>query len=191
MEDKKEYIIQKLSDLLNHYAKEELIPLFKNFHTKLDTDVETFLVEKAIDYENTGAGRTYLIVNPKNGNDIYGFFTIGLNTLNFKDGFDDVDLPYNGAELYKDNNLPVYVLFLIGKNDTCPKKIKMFEIFNDYGISIIQQSKHNVGGSILYIDCTDNLVEKYAKLKFEQFSVHEINDPKDGTIRLNTMIRSI
>ncbi len=192
MENKKEFVIQKLSDLLNRGFKEEdLLPIFSTFHNSLDKDVETFLLTNAINYERTGAGRTYLVVSAQNGKDIFGYFTIGLNTLHFKEKITDVEEPYLGGQLYNNNDLPSYVLFLIGKNDTCPKHIKMGEIFDKYGFPLIQQSNQNVGGSILYIDCVDGLIEFYNKLKFKFFDSHYIDDPVDGQIRLNTMVRAI
>lgn len=188
-----EFKIQKLSSLLdNGIGEDELLSAFKLFHTAKDTDVERFLVEYAIKYERVGAGRTYSVMNKNKPNDIFGYFTIGLNTLVFEDGLDDVPLAYEGIHLYADNHLPVFVLLLIGRNDSCPKEISMGQIFNEYGIAIIQEAKERVGGSILYIDCVDDLVDYYQKLGFAPFDSHIVpGDECSGPFRLNTMIRSI
>lgn len=192
MEAEEGFVIQRLESLLsNGYGKDALLPIFKQFHTALDRDVENFLVEKAIDYETSGAGRTYLVMNPKKKNDIFGFFTIGLNTLYFENGIGDVEDAYPGISLYGNNRLPVYVLFLIGKNDSCPKDISMANVFNKYILSSIREAKRIIGGSFLYIDCTDQLIGYYKKLGFVEFDSHVVNDPVDGEIRLNTMIRGI
>ena len=193
MGSKEEFVIQTLGSLLDEgYGEDELLPVFSLFHTKKDSDVEKFLLNYAIKYERTGAGRTFLVMNPNKKNDIFGYFTLGLNTLHFEDGIDDVPKAYEGLQLYNDNYLPVYALFLIGKNDSCPDNISMGKVFNEYGIDYIRQCKERVGGSILYIDCIDELVNYYSKLGFEFFNSHLVCDSETGeTFKLNTMIRGI
>lgn len=189
---KEEFVIQKLESLLiNGYGKDELLPVFKCFKTKRDEDVQNFLVENAIDYENSGAGRTYLVMNKNNKNDIFGYFTLGLNTLRFEEGFDDVKDAYPGIELYNNKQLPVYALFLMGKNDSCPEGFSMAKVFKKDVLNLVSEAKKRVGGSILYLDCIDDLVTYYKKLGFKEFGSHIVDDPNEGQIRLNTMIRSI
>lgn len=192
MESKEKFVIQSLSSLLDNGLSEDiLVPIFKTFSTKKDKDVEKFLVEKAIGYEKNGAGRTWLVMDGASKNHILGYFTIGLNTLYYKDGIEDVEKAYPGLNLYNDKYLPVYVLFLIGKNDSCPKGISMGKIFEKYGLTFIREAKSRVGGSILYIDCVKELVDYYKGLGFEHFDSHVIDDPDEGEVTLNTMIRSI
>lgn len=167
------------------------MPIFRRFRTKLDTDVEAFLVDKAISYERSGAGRTWLVVSNNNPGVIAGYFTIGLNTLHFKDGINDVEEAYPGIQLYTEDYLPVYSLFLIGKSDDAPKNLSMGRLFVEQGLARIRECKSIIGGSLLYIDCIDQLVGYYKKLGFEEFERHEIDDPKDGRIGLNTMIMPV
>ena len=67
----------------------------------------------------------------------------------------------------------------------------MADVFNKYALYFVNEAKNCVGGSLLYIDCIDKLVGYYEKLGFKLFDSHFVEDPDEGKIRLNTMIRSI
>ena len=52
--------------------------------TCIDKDVETFLKNKAFDFERRDKSRTYLVFNDE-GAILYGYFTLSLNALAFKE----------------------------------------------------------------------------------------------------------
>lgn len=62
----KEYIVIPLGELLNkEYNEEKLNNALKKFSCQRETDLEDFLVRKAIPYERTNYGKTYLVIDSR------------------------------------------------------------------------------------------------------------------------------
>lgn len=166
--------VQRLSDLLQNIDEDQLISIFQQFECELDKDIATFLYTLAIPYERKNVCRTYLLVET-NLNQIVGYFAIGLNSFVFSKNI-YIARAYDGMELYPYNALPVYELFLIGKDDKYKETYNMKEIFVNYCIPILKNCKKDVGGSIICLDCIPDLKDYYGGLGFEYYSRRSCKD---------------
>lgn len=59
----KEYVVISLGEMLSNGFKEEKIEeVFKKFSCQRETDLEDFLIHKAIAYEKASYGKTFLFI---------------------------------------------------------------------------------------------------------------------------------
>ena len=58
-----DYKIYSLTLALDIFGRDEISDSFKKFSCSADTDLENFLVQKAIDYEERGKGKTFLLID--------------------------------------------------------------------------------------------------------------------------------
>lgn len=175
--------IQALSDALKNIDIDSLKLVLKKYKCDKDEDIETFLVNFAIDYELKNVARTFLIMSEEHPGIILGYFSIGLNVMQF-DLEQEVGDAYEGINLYENGFRPIYKLFMIGKNSAYNLKFKMSDIFKTTILSYLKKVQDIVGGDLIYIDCVPELKNYYEKLDFKYYD--SLNDV--GLIR---MIRKI
>ena len=158
--------IQSLRDALDNLSTENLYRIFKTFKCPKDDDIENFLTDYSIDYENKNVSRTFFVMDESCPGVILGYFSIGLNVMHFEDPVNVQDA-YEGINLYEDGYRPIYKLFMIGKNSNCSINLKMADVFNDTIIPYCQEAQSRIGGDLIYIDCVPELRSYYESLNFE------------------------
>ena len=82
----REYIIFSLGDLIKGgYTEKDLSPFFNDFTCEREKDLEIFLRNKAITYDNSNLGKTSLIIDKDSFDqgklDVMAFFTIGQTSV--------------------------------------------------------------------------------------------------------------
>ena len=200
----KEVVILELRDLLHDKRlKRKILPFFDTFSSgELDSDIQTFLKDYALNYEQAGISRTVLIFN-ENETELLGYFSLGLNTLRFSKevrkltNFQKVKNAYQGIDLFKHNSRPVYKLFMIGKNFNAKSDTSGFMDYCFNNDDLIWERicicNSYVGSDLMYLDCENNehLIKSYKKQGFEIFEEYEYKNEKDGTVKMVRMINKI
>lgn len=162
--------IQRLKELLSSFSCEK------------DKDIESFLHNRAIDFEFLNKSRTYLLCD----NDILlnegrflilGYFTVALKVLdlpkrlsnNARKALDGLSAKLHGEVI---SSVPCYLIGQLAKNSAVPpnKSVCGSEIINR-AISIIKSSVENVGGRYVMIECHNNakLRKFYSDNAFTEF----------------------
>lgn len=82
----KEYCIVPMGEIINkEYDEDKINTAFKKFSCQREIDLEDFLMHKAIPYEKTNYGKTYLAIDKEQlseGNfNVIAYFTIAQNSL--------------------------------------------------------------------------------------------------------------
>ena len=175
--------IQSLRDALDNLEAGDLLRILQTFKCPKDEEIESFLTDYAIDYEQSNVCRTFFVMDEKYPGIILGYFSIGLNVMHFVDPINVKDA-YEGINLYEEGYRPIYKLFMIGKNSDYPRTVKMAEIFHSYTLPYCREAQARIGGDLIYIDCIPELQSYYESLGFEYYD--EMLD-----VSLIRMIRSI
>lgn len=81
-----EYLVVPMGEIVNKgYNAEKIESAFKKFSCRREIDLEDFLMRKAIPYENTNYGKTYLLVDQKQLESgkfrVLAYFTIAQKSL--------------------------------------------------------------------------------------------------------------
>lgn len=158
------YSRHKLVDLLNQNSTSQVRKLLKAFVCAKNADVQNFLHNRAITFENYLRSRTYLYIDNESKG-IASYFSIGITYLlthqidksvvKFLDGYTDETIA-----------IPCYLVGQLGKSDECKDKIGNFLL--DDTLSIIDNAQNNLSGRFVLIDAVNEpkVIEFYEQNSF-------------------------
>ena len=159
-------MVVQLQEIMHGEMLEPVTITMSRFNCQ-DKDVETFLKEKALDFECRDKSRTYLVFNDCNKT-LVGYFTLSLNALPFKtevskntikriDGFSkDVDA------------VGIILIGQLGKDYIFAKEIKDNELL-DICLRTIKKAKNIIGSRFVMLECLniDKVVSFYKENGFD------------------------
>lgn len=143
-----------------------------------NSDVESFLKDKAVLFEKKHKSRTYLVVDELKLNagvfEILAYFSLAVQVLKIPDNLSKEKIKKLDG-LYKNTSeIPVYLIGQLAKNDAHKDQIDGSEVIN-LALSIIMKSFKYVGGRIILVECDDNpkLIDYYTQSGFDYFQRDE------------------
>ena len=134
------------------------------FFCPKNSDVETFLRDKAITFEKASRARTYLILDEEaltDGKiDIIAYFTVSMKALNLREGISkNVRKHLDGLGNKQGSTFVVYLIGQLGKNDTYRSEIDGKELITR-AIATIKEAYEIVGGGIFSLSVNRSLASK-------------------------------
>lgn len=152
--------------------------LLSTFSCEKDKDIENFLRNRAIDFEQINKARTYLVCDAAEGRIvILGYFSISLKVLELSDELsnrkrkilDGLSAKLHGRVI---KSVPCYLIGQLAKNSDISgeQAVDGTELINR-AISIIRSAEMLVGGRYVLVECRDTpeLIKFYEDNNFEQF----------------------
>ena len=163
-----DYKIVPLGEILSKEYEEQLIEeSFKKFSCQRESDLENFLLHKAIPYEKTNYGKTYLFIDTdrlKKGNfDIIAYFTIAQKSLDISSLSKKKKRKLLGEYPGRDS-LSSVPTFLIGQLGRCDRykgdDLTGQQILNEtyHAISLAARV---VGGNLIVLECREHMFHKF------------------------------
>ena len=122
------YFVLSLREMIKEIGEDECKKQVANFSCPLDYDIEYFLIEKAILFENLGISRTYLVyASYKNKKVLVGYFAIANKTLIIREDISKtMRKKLTGFKSKEVNTIPVYLIGQLAKNYNYDiKKLKL------------------------------------------------------------------
>lgn len=179
----KEYKVISLGDILSReYEQQKIEDAFKKFSCQRENDLEDFLVHKAIPYENTNYGKTYLLIDKEcldtSSFVVMAYFTIAQKSL----GIENLSQKkkrkllgeYPGRDRLK--SVPAYLIGQLGRADGyAGEDLTGQQILNEcyHAISVAARV---VGGNLVVLECREHMYEKfYQKQEFKKL-YNELNE---------------
>lgn len=168
----KKYTVIPLGALLSQeYDQKKIEEAFKKFSCQREADLENFLMRKAIPYERTNFGKTFLLIDldelEKHNFLVMAYYTIAQKSVDISELSPKrkrkVLGDYPGRDSLK--TIPAYLIGQLGRNDTYSnEEISgeqiLFECYNS--ISIAAQV---VGGNLVILECREKMFEKVYESK--------------------------
>ena len=166
------YIVIPLGELLNaEYDQEKLEQSFQKFSCQRETDLEDFLKDKAILYENTNFGKTYLILDKeeldKGSFIVMAYFTIAQKSVDISAISNKQNRKMLGSYPGRDNlkSIPAYLLGQLGRSDSySSQQLSGTDILNEC-YNAISMAARIVGGNLIILECREcmfsNFYEKH------------------------------
>ena len=180
--------LRELSKELNN--KEVLVNYLSRFKNSLDEDVNNYLVNYAINYEENDIARTTLLFDEES-EEFVGYFSIGINVICYNEeiehltGYKRVQEAYEHMNLFENNYHPIYKLIMIGKNEGSTFKNFLHYTFEKFIWKRLAEASKYVGTKVLYLDCVEGQISKmYSKEGFKEFEKIPSKNPKDSMIRM-------
>ena len=165
------------------YDNEKIENAFKKFACHREEDLENFLVRKAITYEKTDYGKTYLCVD-KGEFVILAYFSIAQRAVDISELSNKrkrkVLGEYPGRDSVK--AVPAFLIGQLGRCDDCTsEELSGQQILNEcyHAISLAARI---VGGKLLILECREHMFEKfYEKQGFKKL-YNDLNEEKLYTL---------
>jgi len=171
--------VTKLSDIISDSELYDFYQKQLNSFSCKNSDVEEFLLNKAVSFEQRGKSCSYIIYDSNNG-DIIAYFTLSLKAVQFsknevsKTTIKDID------GFSKDvDSMATVLIGQFGKNQNRNKAISGKELLQ-VAIDIIHNVKSMVGGRICLLETEDTednqkVIEFYINNGFKVLQ-HDKND---------------
>lgn len=164
-----DYKIVPLGELLSkEYDQKKLEKAFEKFSCQRELDLENFLRFKAIPYENTNYGKTYLIIDniklqEKAEFCVIAYFTIAQKSLDISSLSKKKKRRVLGEYPGRDglSSVPTYLIGQLGRcDDYTSEDLSGEQILNEcyHSISIAARI---VGGNIIVLECRECMFEKF------------------------------
>lgn len=194
-----DFYVVPLSDLIKSKDQEELEPLkrvLSSFSCKKETDLEYFLNKKAIEYEITGYGKTFLIVDKEKINQgefvVMAFFTTAQTALDITNLSNKKRKKVIGSTIPGRDNLetiPAYLIGQIGRDDRYSHNELPGHVILQECYVKIDEARRIVGGSLLLLECRPKMFKNfYEKEEFLELNV-ELNNHRSEDIELMTLYK--
>lgn len=184
------YKVLPLGEILGkEYNQKKIEESFKKFSCQRETDLEDFLIHKAIPYEKTNYGKTYLIIDEKRilekGDFIVAaYFTIAQKSIDIsnlsKKRKRKVLGDYPGRDSL--NSIPAYLIGQLGRCDTYSNTDLCGQQILNQCYHAISLAAQVVGGNLLVLECRECMFEKfYEKQDFKKL-YDELNEERLYTL---------
>lgn len=163
-----EYCVIPLGEILSKEYNQALIEnAFKKFSCQRETDLENFLVHKAIPYEKTNYGKTFLLIDEKKLENkefsVLAYFTIATKSFDISNLSKKQKRRVLGEYPGRDNlkSVTAYLIGQLGRCDSCEGvDLNGQQILNEcyHAISVAARV---VGGNLLVLECRECMFEKF------------------------------
>lgn len=182
------YVVLSLGEMLSEFDTKVIDEAFKKFSCQRETDLENFLVNKAVLYENIEFGKTYLIVDEdllKAGVfSVAAYFTIAHTSVDISMLSNKKRKQALGNYPGRDglNNVSAYLIGQLGRNDSYNSDDISGEVILKECYHAISRAARVVGGRLLILECRENMFGKfYEKHGFKKL-YDELNEEKLYTL---------
>jgi len=179
-------------------SEDRIVEILSSFMCAQDKDIESFLHDRAIEFERLSKSRTYLIMDEEElasweDYKVYGYITIALKILSipesssnrFRKELDGFSAKIHGEPI---SEFPCYLIGQLARNSDVEKNALSGEKLLQLSFDIIESAAETVGGRYLMIECHDNqkLINFYSSNGF-----NEIASIPDNVQPMVQMIRKI
>ena len=192
-----EYELLALSDLLDSddYDKNIIAGHFQAFKCKRDTDLEMFLQDKAIEYDEKGFGKTFLFLDSNKLKQeekpefcIMAYFTIAMAALDMTDKKKKKKRKIFGEHPGRDTvkSMPTFLIGQLGRCDKYSHDDLAGNQILDECYSVISRAARIIGGKVLLLECREHMYGKF----YEDQNFRKLNDSLNES-KLYTLYKRI
>lgn len=179
----KEYVVVPLGEIINKgYDIEKIENSFRKFSCRREEDLENFLVQKAIPYEKTDYGKTYLLVDKEKLDAgefvILAYFALAQRSVDIS-GLSNKRKRKILGEYPGRDSIKSVSAFLIGQLGRCDEYTKEDlsgqHILNEcyHAISLAARI---VGGKIIVLECREHMFSKFYEAQGFKKLYNELNE---------------
>ena len=162
--------LYKLQQEIKRQDPEELDRMLAGFFCSLDRNVESFLKKNALLYERKGFGRSYLYITDEPIPRIAAFFSVAITSTDFekvsktrKKKILSFDKPGVSAK----DHFGGLLIGQLGRADGFGSADINGQEMIEAAEEIIESGRFFVGGRIIYLDCSKDLIPFYQKNGYE------------------------
>ena len=166
------YVVVSLGEILEGDIKEEkLCEVFKKFSCQRETDLEDFLVHKAIVYEKGNIGKTFLFLDAEklenNEIEVIAYYTIAQGSLDISQMSNSKKRKVLGSYPGRDrlSSIPTYLIGQLGRSDAYSNDDLSGEQILKECYNSISIAARVVGGEMVVLECREQMFSKFYEKK--------------------------
>lgn len=173
-----DYIVVPLNDGIEQFGKDLIVEAFKKFSCSDDTDLENFLLDRAIKYEESNKGKTFLFLDKyrleiNQELIIMAYYTLAITAINLSN-FPDKKKKRIVGDFPNRTKRDSFPAFLIGQLGRCDKyshtDLSGETMLNEAYCSLAKASTI-LGGKLVILECREHMYDKvYCKHGFLKLS---------------------
>lgn len=188
----REYLSAKDEAILGEEALQQIL---SEFSCEKNSDVETFLKERAIEFTKKNQSITYLVFNNEDAA-LVGYFTLTIKPISVKADYFSNTVKRKIArvsELDPENGmytLSAYLIAQLGKNyANCNNEKVSGKQLLEAAVDTIRQLQYMVGGMVIFLEAEDReILLRFYEVEngFKRFGSREI---KNSTEHSHTLVQ--
>lgn len=160
-----------LNEILDSLGVEETQTWLSHiYRCERNSDVERFLLQKAVRFELAGAAATHFILNEKQ--QVLAYFSLSFKSLELNASKSLLRKLSGG--LGDSKLIKAFLIGQVGKNDLIPSSITLSDIL-DIIFETLHQAKRLISGRVVILECENNpkLISLYEKHGFRLLEIKE------------------
>ena len=177
------YSLISLGQLLSDgYKEENIVEVFKKFSCQRETDLEDFLVNKAIPYERANIGKTFLFIDSEklmnDDMEVIAYYTIAQKALDISGmkGKRRRKILGNYPGRDKLSSMSAYLIGQLGRSDNySTDDISGQQILHECYCSISIAARV-VGGEVIVLECREQMYSKFYEKQGYKMFYPELSD---------------
>ena len=178
----KEYVLIALGELLSKGIDENnILETFKKFSCQRESDLEDFLIHKAITYEKSNFGKTFLFIDKEKLDQgdfcIMAYFTTAQSTLDISTLNSTRRRKVLGEYPGRDtlSSIPAFLIGQLGRNDAySSEELSGEQILNEC-YSTLSIASQIVGGKFIVLECREQMYPRFYQSKGFKKLYSELN----------------
>jgi hypothetical protein len=173
--------------LLKEFSEEDISKLFSDFSCPLNTDVQDFLINKSLRFEESDKARTYLILSEITGN-ILGYFSLSFKELSVKQfQVSKTKIRRLDGISKEADKINTYLIGQIGKNySDVNNTLNLKNIMESVWV-VINEARALIGGRVVILEC-QNIDKLVALYETEGFTLLVSPSSDDKLLTLYTIV---
>lgn len=187
-----EIIVTRLEDYKIEIGEKGTQELLSNFFCSVNYDVEYFIREKAIPFEDSNKSRTYLIIGIEDNNNhfLIAYYSLSQKSFLFEGVSTTTKKRLVGHEEFKRKDHSAVLIGQIGRNDKAPYKIEGAEIFKNIFETIYESNRIIAGSKFIYLEAVNNykLIKKYEEYGFQVLKLtdgtYDLSDNDESLVKM-------
>lgn len=164
----RDYLVIPMGEILSRgYNQNKIEDALKKFSCHREVDLENFLIRKAIPYENSNFGKTYLFVDKKELNKgnfvIMAYFTIAQRSVDMAQLSNKKKRKVLGNYPGRDslNSIPSFLIGQLGRCDDFTNDDLSWEQILNECYHAISLAARIVGGNLLILECREHMFGRF------------------------------
>lgn len=170
------YSLYQLSELIEELESNRKVKkLLETFKCSKNSDLESFLHNKAITFEKHLRSRTYIYIDNES-KEVSAYFTIAVSTLH-TDGISSEVIKMLDGYQSDTKSIPCFLIGQLGKSDNCNCS---GEFLLEDTIETIDQLHYAIGGRFILLDSVnvEEVIEFYKRSLF--FPIEEVEEGQES-----------
>lgn len=185
-------VVVRLEDYKLEIGEKETQKLLSNFFCSINPDIQYFIREKAIPFEDSNKARTYLILGFEGtGNHfIIAYYSLSQKSFLFEGVSNNAKKKLVGHEEFKRKDHSAILIGQIGRNDNAPYRIEGAQIFKNIFETIYESNRIIAGAKFIYLDAVNDpkLIKKYMEYGFEVLKLndgsYDLSDNNENLVKM-------